>query len=78
MTFEEFKQLKLNDIIVFNEHDYSYLSYIGFYKILGFNDNYIKIKCNDNIISCSHYKSFITLNEYNIIHRKDKINKILL
>lgn len=83
MTFDELKQLKKHDIVICTND-------IDFYKKHTFTVNtkyeilciYEQIACiclmnNLNNTVLVPINNFISLNKYEILHRKDKINKLL-
>lgn len=81
MTIEEFNKLNVNDVIIY----YKFNKYISdlilnkHYVISNINKEYyfLTIKDDSNIFHNYSYFLFATLKEYEILHRNDKINKIL-
>lgn len=80
MTNDSFKKLNSGDIIVYInlENDFNSLTFGKIYKILSIEDCYdsIYIENDFNLGLYIHYKYFVTLKEYEIIQRKNKLEKI--
>lgn len=79
MTYNEFKLVQENDIVIYEyDNRYDFTQYKQ-YKVLEKDDEYLffSIESDNNIIEIIHYGNVITLKEYEILHRLDKIKKII-
>ena len=82
MTRKEFENLKINDIIVcINNYGEMSNLHIGEKYIVDAISPYLDLICvkygRNGDFKMFVYERFITLKEYEFIHRKDKIEKIL-
>lgn len=78
MTIDEFNNVKINDIVVYNMRKYSFFTYEKFYNVLDIDNHfrYFEIKCDGNVILSCNYSYFTTLEKYSMIQRKRKLKKL--
>lgn len=80
MTLNEFKHLKPNDVVYYYyDRHIPELTLNKEYNIIEIDDEYYFVVINNDrsYIQIYDFQLFATLNEFNIIHRNDKIKKLL-